>query len=250
MDLLANREYLNTADLIAQLPSSPATIRRDLVALEREGLIHKARGRIFQHAPGGDASPGLRWMLQDREKRAIGRAAAGLVHEGDSIIVDSGTTNLVFAGFLRGFRRLSVITNSIPVAYLFNGTKVSTFLCGGMVDNLALVDADALGYFSRRRVNKAFLGATGVRGEDGLAVSSMFQYEVKRRMVESANEVYVLLGPDKFESMGIIKAIDFREITGLVTVRSEKNAAALDRLAKLGLRIVFAEEEPEREGEE
>ncbi len=249
LDILTHQDYLYVRDIIAKQSSSPATIRRDLVAMEQAGLIRKARGKIFFQAPNKAPAFDLRGLLHDREKSSIGKAAAALVEEGDSIIIDSGTTTLAFAGHLRHFKRLSVITNSIPVAYVFNGTNVTTFVCGGMVHDMALIDDDALAYFSNRRVNKAFLGATGVRSEEGLTVSTSYQYAVKRKMLESADEVYALIDSSKFDFMGISLFVDFKELTGLITSRPITNQRLLDRLAKLNLKIIYAdtgETEPEK----
>ncbi len=240
LDILMRQDFLYVRDIIAQLPASPATIRRDLVAMEQAGLIRKARGKIFFQAPNKAPAFDLRGLLHDREKNAIGKAAAHLVGEGDSIVIDSGTTTLAFAGHLRHFKRLSVITNSIPVAYVFNGTSVTTFVCGGMVHDMALIDEDALAYFSARRVNKAFLGATGVRGEEGLTVSTSYQYAVKRKMLESAEERYALIDSSKFEFMGISLFVDFSELTGIITSKPIQNERLLERLAKLNLRIIYA----------
>lgn len=243
LDLLADREYCSTNELIELVPSSPATIRRDLVVMEQGGLIRKARGRIFLQTPSRVPSFDLRGLLHDKEKDAIGRAAAALVNEGDSIIIDSGTTALALANHLRHFKRLSVVTNSIPVAYTFNGTGVKTFVCGGMVSDMALIDDDAIAYFASRKVNKVFLGATGVRGEEGLTISTSFQYQVKRRMMASGEEVYAIIDSSKFDSLGITVVADFRELTGLVTSRPIKNERLLARLGELGVKVVYARDE-------
>ncbi len=241
MDLLAEQKFLRTNEIIERLPSSPATIRRDLVTMEQEGLVRKARGKVFLLAPNRVPDFDLRGLLYDEEKSAIGRAAAALVNEGDSIIIDSGTTALALASQLRHYKRLSVVTNSIPAAYVFNGTDVSTFVCGGMVHDMALVDHDALAYIATRRVGKAFLGATGVRGTEGLTVSSSYQYAVKRRMIESADEVYALIDSSKFNLRGVSMFVDFSELTGLVTSKPITNPRLLERFDKLNLKVIYAD---------
>ena len=242
LELLARQDYLYVRDIIERLPVSPATIRRDLVAMEQTGLIRKAHGKIFSQAPNKAPAFDLRGLLHDQEKDAIGKAAAALVNEGDSIIIDSGATALAFARHLRHFKRLSVITNSIPVAYMFNGTSVATFMCGGMVHDMVLIDDDAMAYFSARRVNKTFLGATGVRDDEGLTVSTSYQYAIKRRMLEAADQVYALIDSSKFDFMGISLFVNFSELTGVVTSRPIRNQRIVERLTRLGLRIVYAED--------
>lgn len=242
LEYLQDCDHLEVKEIIERLPSSPATIRRDLTAMERSGKIRKARGKIFREKPDRTPSVELRGLLRGDEKKAIARAAASLVREGDSIIIDAGTTTQAFAEQLRGFHNLSVVTNSIPVALTFHHTAVQTFICGGTVHDMALLDDDAEAYFSSRRVNKAFLGATGVRGEEGVSVVSSFQLAVKRKMLQAANEVYVLLDSSKFDCMGIAIFADFSEVTGLVTTRPICNSRLLERLDKLGVKIMYAGE--------
>jgi len=241
MAKLETEETLLISDLISQIPASPATVRRDLVELEKEGKIRKTRGKIFLHREDQTPIFTLRGGMRDEEKVAIGRAAAALVQEGDSIIIDSGTTGLAMAQHLCHFQHLSVITNSIPVAYTFDNTNVKTYVCGGMVADMSIVDDDAVRYFSKRKVDKAFLGASGVRDEQGLSVSSTLQFAVKRSMLQSANEVYGLIDSSKFCIAGINMFADFSELTGIVTSKVITNEKLLRRLDKLGTKIIYAE---------
>lgn len=241
MDLLEKNNVVRTRDIIAMIPSSPATLRRDLVAMEREGVIRKARGRVFPQEPNRAPPYAMRGLLRDAEKDAIGKAAAALVEEGDSIILDAGTTTLAMAEHLRHFKRLSIITNSIPVPSVFHETSVSVFVCGGMVEDMALVDDDAVAYFAARRANKAFFGATGVWGAEGLSVFSSYQRAVKRRMLASAEKAYVLMDSSKFNYRGITKFADFSELTGIVTSRPVDDPELLERIDSLGIDIIYAD---------
>lgn len=240
LDVLKDRDHFEVKELLALLPASPATVRRDLVAMEQTGVIKKARGKIFRENPERTPSFEVRGLFGGEEKKLIGKAAARLVNEGDSVMIDAGTTTQAFAMELRDFQRLSVVTNSIPVAALFNRTAVQTFICGGTVHDMALLDDDAVKYLSTRRVDKAFLGASGVQMEEGVSVVSSFQLGVKRRMVQSANEVYVLLDSSKFHCMGITVFADFNELTGIITSKPIQNERLLERLDKLNVKVIYA----------
>jgi DeoR/GlpR family transcriptional regulator of sugar metabolism len=241
LDQLSINESMSISSLLNMLPASPATIRRDLTVLEQAGRIRKARGKIFKEDSSKTPAFDLREIMHDEEKNSIGRTAAALVREGDSIIIDAGTTTLAFANCLRQMNKLSVITNSIPVLYTFNNTRVATFVCGGMLEDMALIDDDAVNFFATRRVDKAFIAASGVRGEDGLTVVSPFQFSVKRKMIQSASEVYALIDSSKFNIMGINLFVDFSEITGIVTSKPIRNQALLERLDKLNVKIIYSE---------
>ena len=231
---------ISVNELLEMIPASPATIRRDLTALEHAGKLRKARGRVFlediSHAPAYN----LRDAMHDEEKKAIGRAAAELVREGDSIIIDAGTTALALAENLRDRQHLSVITNSIPVAYTFNDTAVNVFMCGGMLEDMALVDDDAVQFFASHQVDKAFIAASGVRGITGLTVVSPFQFAVKKQMIASAREVYALLDESKFHIMGVNLFADFQELTGLITSKPIVNQELIHRLEEENVKIIYS----------
>lgn len=227
-------------ELLETIPASPATIRRDITALEHAGKIRKARGRVFLEDISRAPSYNLRDAMHDEEKKEIGRAAAKLVREGDSIIIDAGTTALALAENLRDRQHLSVITNSIPVAYTFNDTAVHVFLCGGMLEDMALVDDDAVQFFASHQVDKAFIAASGVRGVTGLTVVSPFQFAVKKQMVASAREVYALLDESKFHIMGVNLFADFSELTGIITSKPIVNQELLQRLEAEHVKIIYS----------
>ena len=238
LDAMERTSTISINELLEMIPASPATIRRDLTALEQSGKIRKARGRVFLEDSRRAPSYHLRDSMHDDEKKRIGRAAAALVQEGDSIIIDAGTTTLALAENLREFRNLSVITNSVPVAFVFNDTPVKVFLCGGMLEDMALVDDDAVSFFANHQVDKAFIGASGVRGITGLTVVSPFQFAVKRQMVRSAREVYALLDASKFHIMGVNLFADFQELSGVITSRPITNSNLLERLKAEHVRVI------------
>ena len=241
LEAMKETHSISVNELLEMLPASPATIRRDITALEQAGKIRKARGRIFLEDIRKAPSYEMRDAMHDEEKKRIGKAAAALVREDDSIIIDAGTTTLALAENLRDRSHLSVITNSIPVAYTFNATNVNVFMCGGMLEDLALVDDDAVAFFASHQVEKAFIGASGVRGITGLTVVSPFQFAVKRQMVRSAREVYALLDESKFHIMGVNLFADFRELTGIITSKPITNERLLERLEQEHVKVIYTE---------
>lgn len=241
IQLLKQRDSVSVNELLRQLPVSPATVRRDLSDLKAAGRIVKTYGKISLADVRRVLPFSQREMQHSAEKLAIAKAAAKLVCEGDTVIIDSGTTASAFAEQLRGFTRLSVITNALSVAALFNGTAVTTYVCGGMVDDMALIDSDATAYFASRQVDKAFVAATGIRGEEGLTVSSSLQLPVKRKMIESAKKVYALFDASKFDFLGISLFADFSELTGIVTDKPIANPKLRRRLEELGVDVIVAD---------
>lgn len=237
--MCTKRDYVLIKDLLKILPVSPATVRRDLTLLEQKGLIRKFSGKISldnNRALAFDA----RNIIQKNEKVAIGRAASELICDNDSIIIDAGTTCLALATYLRSRNNLSVITNSIPVASTLNNTNVVTFVCGGTLNDFSLIDDDAIAYFSSRRVDKAFIGATGVRKE-GLAIVSPFQRSVKKRIIETACEVYALLDSTKFNTPGVNLFARFDQLTGIITYGKIANEEILEQCYAHNIKIIDAQ---------
>ena len=246
LDALNTRSSIDVKELLETIPASPATVRRDLTELETLGKIRKARGRIYPVSTRNLLAFELRNTVRDEEKRRIGKAAAQLVHEGDTIILDAGTTLLAMAENLRGFQRLTVITNSIPIAYSLNTTAVNVFLTGGFLDDMSLVGEDAIQFIEQHPVEKAFIGASSIRSNVGLTVTSPLQLPVKRQMVASAKEVYALLDESKFHSMGVSLFANFGELTGLVTSRPIKNPELLKRLEDEHVQVICTDSPEEQ----
>jgi DeoR/GlpR family transcriptional regulator of sugar metabolism len=229
---------ISVNELIEMLPASPATVRRDITALAANGKIRKDRGRIFLEGNPQVPAFELRGEMYGDEKKRIAQAAAALVRDGDTIIIDAGTTTQALANALRDRQRLCVITNSIPVAYIFNGTAVHVFFCGGMLEDMAVVDNDAIQFLAAHQVDKAFVSATGIRGTQGLTTTSLFQFAVKRQIIKSAQEVYALLVESKFHATGVNLFADFRELTGIVTSKPVTNPDLLERLEQEHVQII------------
>lgn len=245
LETLGTRSSIEVKELLEMIPASPATIRRDLTELESLGKIRKARGRISPasecHLPAFE----LRNAMHDEEKRQIGRAAVKLVNEGDTIILDSGTTLQAMAENLGCFQRLTVITNSISIAYILNSTPVNVFLTGGFLDDMSLVGEDAVQFIEKHPVEKAFISASSTRGTVGLTVISPLQLPIKRQMVASAKEVYALLDESKFYSMGVSLFADFKDLSGIITSKSIDDPELLQRLEEENVQVICTED-PEK----
>ena len=244
LETLGTRSSIEVKELLEMIPASPATIRRDLTELESLGKIRKARGRISPasecHLPAFE----LRNAMHDEEKRQIGRAVK-LVNEGDTIILDSGTTLQAMAENLGCFQRLTVITNSISIAYILNSTPVNVFLTGGFLDDMSLVGEDAVQFIEKHPVEKAFISASSTRGTVGLTVISPLQLPIKRQMVASAKEVYALLDESKFHSMGVSLFADFKDLSGIITSKSIDDPELLQRLEEENVQVICTED-PEK----
>jgi DeoR/GlpR family transcriptional regulator of sugar metabolism len=194
------------SDLAAQFGVSAVTIRKDLVALESERRLTRTHGgaiAIDRSRP--ELSFDIRERLQADEKQWIGAAAASLVQDGESIVLDASTTALSVARHLKarpGWSQLTVLTNGLRIASELAGHPgIIVLMLGGRVrwEALSVVGQLGDGLFSRINVQKAFLGAAGFTLESGLADATDEEAQIKRSMVGAAREVIAIVDRTKWE---------------------------------------------------
>jgi DeoR family transcriptional regulator of aga operon len=242
LEIIKAETTVNVNDLIAKFAVTPVTIRKDLACLENSGMITRNRGTA--HFVNNFAVPSFvsREKINSGAKTTIAKAAARLVEDNDSIILDSGTTTLAIAQQLTKRDKLTVITNSIPVAYTLAGSNVTVLLSGGTLEgkHLSMVGPEAEQYFNKIEADKLFLSASGVRSPIGLTTSSPFQYGVKRQMLKAAKKVYAVLDAGKFDSTSVMLNADFNELHCLVTDKTITDTELLERLQELKIEIIYA----------
>ena len=193
------------AELAAQFGVSGVTIRKDLVVLESEHrLVRTHGGAIATDRSRPELSFEIRERLQTDEKQQIGLAAAALVHDGESIVMDASTTALSVARHLKargGWSQVTVITNGLRLAAELAGHPgITVLMLGGRVrwEALSVVGQLGDGLFSRINVQKAFLGAAGFTLESGLADATDEGAQIKRSMVAAASEVIAIVDHTKW----------------------------------------------------
>ena len=201
--------------------ASEATIRRDLIKLEKQGLLTRTYGgAISLFSSGLDAPFSVRAQHQVLEKRAIALAAANLVSDGETIAVDAGTTTAELARILRNRRNLTVVTNSGRVMNeLYDCDGVTVIVTGGVLltlgeiphqSDLIMTGPIAEATLRRFRPSKAFLGTAGITMSEGMTNTILPQAQVKQLMIEISDEVILLSDCSKFGhvSYSVVAPVD------------------------------------------
>lgn len=215
-------------DLAAQFGVSAVTIRKDLESLDAaKRLIRAHGGAIAIDRTRPDVPPELAFDVRERmqtaEKMRIGAAAADLVRDGESIVMDASTTALSVARHLRargGWSQLTVVTNGLRLASELAGQPgIIVLMLGGRVrwEALSVVGQLGDGLFARINVQKAFLGAAGFTLESGLADATEEEAQIKRAMVEPAREVIAIVDHTKWERAAFATFCRIDEITTVLT---------------------------------
>jgi DeoR/GlpR family transcriptional regulator of sugar metabolism len=186
--------------MTGELKVSESTIRRDLGQLEQDGLIRRTHGgAVFISDSFSTLNYAERELTAAAEKRAIGRAAAELIDDGDVVLFDGGTTTFQVAMHVRG-KDIRAVTNSLPIAQLFGSTPdIELTFIGGYIYPRTGVSLGPLAtqMLESIHVNKAFMGVAGVT-EKGLFNATMLMADVDRRMMDAADEVVVVVDHTKF----------------------------------------------------
>ncbi|MEP5759387.1 MAG: DeoR/GlpR family DNA-binding transcription regulator [Litoreibacter sp.] len=236
LSAVGDRPVATVVDLCNLTGVSEATIRRDISTLHMQQLLRRVRGGAEAITPpqfvGLAGRPfAVNETMKTREKQAIARAAAGLCEDGDSIIINGGTTTFQMVHPLAG-RRLQVFTNSFPIAeHLLKHSKNSVMVSGGMLyreQNIILspFDNDVTRNFYAKRM---FMGAHGI-GHIGLMEADPLLVQAEQKLIGQADELIVLVDSSKFEQRSSLVLCQLQRIDTIITDDgiSDKTAAMLE----------------------
>ena len=220
--LVRDRGTLTVAELASELMVSEETIRRDVRPLTLSGEVVKMHGAIALPHDVGEA-PFERRMRENAEaKRAIARHASRLIADGDSLMLDTGTTTSLFARELLRKRNLTVVTNSSDIARTLatvNGNRV--YMAGGELngDNGAAFGASAVQFVSTFRVRHAFISIGAIDAVAGPADNYLAEAEFARMVLTCGENRFILTDSTKFGKRALIKVCDFSDVDVIVSER-------------------------------
>jgi len=218
VEILDRKQTVSVVELCALFGVSDMTIRRDLRKLDAQGLLRRTHGGAVSLQPApSDLSYRARERTQVAEKDAIGRKAAEMIQDGETIILDSGTTVARLAHYLRDKRDLRIITNSVHVINeLAQAEGITVIATGGTLRETTISFVGPLAESALRRfhADKLFLATVGLTPEQGLTNSNLYEAEVKATMIEVADEVILLADHTKFGqvSYAVVAPVDVLDV--------------------------------------
>jgi DeoR/GlpR family transcriptional regulator of sugar metabolism len=186
---------VSVADLGALLGVSEITVRRDLAVLERRGILERTRGgAICTHQKRVETLFSEKGLNRRAEKQAIGRAAAALIEDGDTVLINGGSTTLEVIRHL-GSKRVRLITNNAAAVLEAQKPGLELVLLGGEFRSQS---NSVVGEFARTMLqqvygSKAVIGLDGVSVKHGLTVSIAAEAEVSRHMIERTRGVVIVV---------------------------------------------------------
>ncbi len=221
--ILAHLQHLGTATIVElanQLGVSDETIRRDAVLLQHKGEVFKLHGALTLPHLAGEAPFERRLRENSDAKRAIAKLASNLVADGDSLMLDTGTTTSIFAQELRIRSNLTIVTNSSDIARTLatvNGNTV--YMAGGALkgDNGAAFGPSAVEFISRFRVRHAFISIGAINVEGGLMDADLSEAAIAAMALSRAEHRVVLTDASKFGKTALVNVCGFDGVDRLIT---------------------------------
>lgn len=243
--LVSERGRLSVAAISAQFDVTTETVRRDLSALERIGLVRRVHGGAVPASSLAVIESGLgeRDQANTAEKEMVAKAALEqLPPPGGTVLLDAGSTTGRFASLLPRDHRLTVITHAVPIAARLAGLpQIDLHLLPGRVRTTtqAAVGADTVTALHHLRVDVAFLGTNGITVEHGLSTPDHDEAAAKRAMVGAARRVVCLTDASKVGTEAAIRFAALDEVDVVVT-DSGIDDEALEALEAAGAEVVVA----------
>jgi len=245
--LLETRARVQVAELSETFAVSEVTVRSDLGELARQGLLARIRGgaRALQH---GQSEVGfdLRLRLEVERKRAIARAAAEMVGEGEAVALDASTTAYYLALELCAKRELVVVTNGLLVATaLADAPGITVLVTGGMLRLSAMSLVGDLGADVLRatRINKGFLGARGLSLSRGLMDLNPDEVRIKQEMADACDLVFGIFDGTKWHRSALLAFVQVEDLAGIIT-DSSAPAAEVEAWRGAGVEVTTVDPSP------
>jgi DeoR/GlpR family transcriptional regulator of sugar metabolism len=241
LEMVRLRGFASLPDLASELAVSESTIRRDLDYLEETGVAQRTHGGVFYTGP----SPKLEHFDQRQKthwekKRQIAEAASRLIEDGDTILLDGGSTTYELARLLVN-RPLQVVTNSLPVANLFASSHADLVIIGGCVHGRTGV---SLGPYANEmlaelNVRRAVLSVAGLN-EKGYYNGNLLLVETERAMIKAADEVVIVADSTKFGRTNLARVGELSEADILV-VDNEVTDEWRKKIEEAGVKLIVAD---------
>lgn len=246
LEYVTQNGFAKIQDIMDICKVSRPTVLRDLIKLEQEGLLIRTHGGAKSIRKSTAFEPRHSWKENQnaQEKKKIAALAKDLVEDGDTILLDSGTTTLMLARELATLKNITVITNDIMIAMTLSGNDdISLVMLGGQRRKgvYSLIGPFAEMILGQLNVDKTFIGADSVDLERGVTNSNIEEINIKKMIIGISKQNILLADSSKFNNVGFVKVADIEQIQTIVTDDGIcKMGALLDQLQERNIDVRIA----------
>ena len=244
-ELIKQQTSVQVNGLAAQFNVSESTIRRDLQEMEINGLLVRTHGGAMEVSRlNYEMSFKEKEIENMGDKQRIGEIAAAMIQDGDTIILDSGTTTLEIAKRITA-KSITVITNSIDIALeISNKENIELIVAGGSLRNTtrAMVGPLAENVFKNFRVDKAFVGANGISIKDGFTTPNFLEAQIKKTILGVAKKGIIVADSSKFNKVCFSVIGELKAATTIITSESLEKEI-LNKFKEVGVDIITHQSE-------
>lgn len=239
---LYNNGIVKVNELSEKYDVTVETVRRDISALQAQNLVRKVYGGAVPiSSTVKDSLYASRETLHAKGKAAIGRFVAEKIHEGETILLGSGTTTLEIAKNLKHFNNLTVITNSFPVIMELISTKLNIFCLGGHVGNIDMnmIGAFTINALKEFHVDCAFITALGITIGAGVTCYSSEEAFFARQVRDQSGKLILVADSSKFGNNSLVIQGQLTDYDTIIT-DSNIDKTYLDEFAQNDVKLILA----------
>ena len=243
LEFLITKDVVTISEFITEFNISIETVRRDLSILEKQGKIEKVYGGAkIKIAPFGEPTMENRMVNKLLQKGSIGKKCSEFINDGDCIFIDSGSTTYHIAKHITNKKKLTIITNSIPVLNELINTEHEIIIIGGKVrhNERSIVSYDYIFNFSQLNIQKSFICAGGITVENGISDFNMQEAVIRKTIIERSREVFVAVDSSKFGRDVTINITPINKINYIIT-DSNLTKSNANNFNKFKSKIIIAE---------
>ncbi|ASS92266.1 DeoR/GlpR family DNA-binding transcription regulator [Aeribacillus pallidus] len=243
--LLEKDKIVKVAQLCSIFNVSVETVRRDLEFLEKEGKLKRVYGgAVLERKLSMEPSYHTRVIGNAREKQSIGKKTAELIHDGETLIIDLGTTTLEVAKHLKDKKDLTIITNCLYIAQeLVDVPGYRVILSGGQLRSEEQSTSGFMSeeFFRTFNVDKTIIGVGGITIEEGITDYHLEETRVRRIMIEKGSQVIAVADHSKFGVKALVNVCPLEDIDVLVT-DDKLPKSIIEKFKKQNVNVIVAED--------
>lgn len=245
LNKLTKNNILNIKELSKELNCTDASIRYIVNDLAKKKLLTRVHGGIVKNEETVvDISERILKTKKIKEKEEIADIALKYISDNSTIILDSGTTNLMLAKKIKNFKNLNIITNSIKIASILlekHNENINIIIIGGIIRPLtnSIVNHDNSNTIKNLKANQLYLNIGAISVKEGLTDPNYQEAIIKRNMLEIAHEAILLCDSSKIEKISIAHICPIERLDRIIT---DKNVDKkfIEQVEKLNVEIIYA----------